>query len=232
VVTQEAQADPGAGGAIRIVLADDHARVRSQVREALEADGCEVCGEGATAQEAIDLAVEHSPDVVLLDIHMPGSGISAAAEITRRLPQTAVVMLTRSADDEDLFDSLRAGASGYLLKGEDPRALPGALRGVLDGEAAMSRALVTRILQEFRAPRRRPFVRKSVAAGRLSAREWEVMELLSQGLTTDEVAKRLFLAPTTVRVHVSTVLRKLRVKDRESAFKLLRQDPEEPDPER
>lgn len=215
--------DEGAGG-IRIVLADDHARVRAQVREALEEGGLEVCGEGATAQEAVDLAVEHSPDVVLLDIHMPGSGISAAAEITRRLPQTAVVMLTRSADDEDLFDALRAGASGYLLKGEDPRSLPGELRGVLDGEAAMSRQLVTRILREFRAPTRRPFVRKSVAAGRLSAREWEVMELLAQGMTTDAVAKRLFLAPTTVRVHVSAVLRKLRVKDRESAFRLLRQE--------
>ncbi|WP_244903633.1 response regulator [Ornithinimicrobium cerasi] len=225
MTTPEGEGRGEPAGGIRIVLADDHARVRAQVREALEADGCQVCGEGATAQEAIDLAVEHSPDVVLLDIHMPGSGISAAAEITRRLPQTAVVMLTRSADDEDLFDSLRAGASGYLLKGEDPRGLPDALRGVLDGEAAMSRQLVTRIMKEFRAPTRRAFVRKSVAAGRLSAREWEVMELLGQGLTTDDVAKRLFLAPTTVRVHVSTVLRKLRVKDRESAFTLLRQDP-------
>ena len=211
---------------MRVVLADDHARVRSQVRQALEDGGCEVCGEGATAQEAIDLAAQHSPDVVLLDIHMPGSGIAAAAEITRRQPQTAVVMLTRSGDDEDLFDSLRAGATGYLLKGADPAELPATLRRVLDGEAAMSPVLVTRILQEFRAPRRRPFVRKSVAAGRLSAREWEVMELLGQGLTTEEVSKRLFLAPTTVRVHVSTVLRKLRVKDRESAFRLLRQDPE------
>lgn len=219
----ERAGEPARG--IRIVLADDHARVRAQVRAALEEGGCEVCGEGSSAQDAVDLAVEHSPDVALLDIHMPGSGISAAAEITRRMPQTAVVMLTRSADDEDLFDALRAGASGYLLKGEDPRSLPEALRGVLDGEAAMSRQLVTRIMREFRAPTRRPFVRKSVAAGRLSAREWEVMELLSHGLTTDDVAKRLFLSPTTVRVHVSSVLRKLRVKDRESAFRMLRQDP-------
>lgn len=209
---------------IRIVIADDHARVRAQAREALVAGGCEVCGEGATAQQAVDLALQHAPDVALLDIHMPGSGIAAASEITRRLPQTAVVMLTRSAEDEDLFDALRAGASGYLLKGEDPGRLAEALRGVLEGEAAMSRSLVTRILREFRAPTRRPFVRQSVAAGRLSPREWEVMELLAQGLSTDEVAKRLFLSPTTVRVHVSTVLRKLRVKDRESAFRVLRGD--------
>jgi DNA-binding NarL/FixJ family response regulator len=211
---------------IRVVLADDHARVRAQLARALKAGDCEVCGQGATAQEAVDLVLEHRPDVALLDIHMPGSGIAAAAEITRRLPQTAVVMLTRSSEDEDLFDSLRAGASGYLLKGSDPAALPGALRGVLAGEAAMAPSLVTRILREFRAPSRRPFVRQSVAAGRLSAREWEVMELLAQGHSTDEVARRLFLAPTTVRVHVSSVLRKLRVKDRQSAFRMLRQDPD------
>ena len=215
---------------IRIVLADDHARVRAQVREALEAGGCEVCGEGATSQEAVALALEHSPDVALLDIHMPGSGIAAASEITRQLPQTAVVMLTRSSEDEDLFDSLRAGASGYLLKGSDPAELPGALRAVLEDGSALTPKLISRILQEFRAPRRRPFVRKSVAAGRLSTREWEVMELLAQGHTTDEVAKRLFLAPTTVRVHVSTVLRKLHVKDRESAFRMLRQEPEDATP--
>jgi DNA-binding NarL/FixJ family response regulator len=95
---------------------------------------------------------------------------------------------------------------------------------VLAGEAAMPAALVTRILDEFRGPTRRRFVRKSKAAAKLSGREWEVMEMLSQGHSTDEVAKRLFLSPTTVRVHVSTVLRKLRVKDRESAFHLLRQD--------
>lgn len=216
---------------IRVLIVDDHARVRAQVRQALEAGGCVVCGEGATAEEAVDLTLEHSPDVVLLDIHMPGSGIHAADEISRRMPQTAVVMLTRSGDDEDLFDSLRAGASGYLLKGADPAELPGALRSLLEGGSAMTPTLVNRILQEFRAPRRRPFVRKSKAAGRLSAREWEVMELLAEGQTTDEVAKRLFLAPTTVRVHVSSVLRKLRVKDRESAFRLLRQDPARSAPE-
>lgn len=210
-------------GGLRVVIADDHVRVRSQVRGALEAAGWVVCGEGATAQDALDLAVEHSPDVALLDVHMPGSGIWAAHEITRRLPQTAVVMLTRSDEDEDLFDSLRAGASGYLLKGEDPQSLAPSLVGVLEGRAAMSPALVTRILREFRAPARRPFVRQSVPAGRLSVREFEVMEMLADGLSTDEVARRLFLAPATVRVHVSSVLRKLRVKDRESAFRVLRQ---------
>ena len=97
---------------IRVVMADDHARMRRRIRDALEVGGCVVCGEGASAEEAVALAAEHRPDVALLDIHMPGNGITAAREIARTLPATAVVMLTASAEDADLFDSLRAGASG------------------------------------------------------------------------------------------------------------------------
>ena len=207
---------------LRVLIADDHTRLRAKVRGALEADGWLVCAEGASADEAISLATEHRPDVVLLDIHMPGNGIRAAQAITGALPETSVVMLTQSAADDDLFDSLRAGAEGYLLKGGDPAGLGGSLRGVLAGEAAMDPRLVTRILDEFRAPAKPRFRRGTASASKLSAREWEVMELLADGSSTDEVAKRLFLSPTTVRVHVSSVLRKLRVKDRESAFRLLR----------
>lgn len=207
---------------MRVVIADDHARIRTRVRTALETDGCEVCGEGATADDAIALATEHRPDVVLLDIHMPGSGIRAARTITDTLPETSVVMLTQSADDNDLFDSLRAGAEGYLLKGDDPRGLGDALRGVLAGEAPMDARLVARMLDEFRAPTKKRFRRGSPEATKLSPREWEVMELLAEGASTDEAARRLFLSPTTVRVHVSSALRKLRVKDRESAFRVLR----------
>lgn len=207
---------------VRVVMADDHTRLRGMIRLALEAGGCVVLGEGATAQEAVDLTLEHRPDVALLDIHMPGSGIQAAQEISRLVPDTAIVMLTQSADDEDLFDSLRAGAAGYLLKDGNPADLAEALRGVLAGEGAMPPRLVARIMDEFRAPARRRLGRKSAAASKLSAREWEVMQLLGQGLSTEEVAGRLFVSPTTVRVHVSAVLRKLRVQDRESAFRLLR----------
>ena len=207
---------------IRVVMADDNARVRARLRAALEADGCEVCAEGANADDAIALAAKHRPDVALLDIHMPGSGIRAARTIADTLPETSVVMLTQSADDNDLFDSLRAGAEGYLLKGDDPRGLADALRSVLTGQAAMDARLVARMLDEFRAPAKKRFRRGSPEASRLSAREWEVMELLSEGASTDEAAGRLFLSPTTVRVHVSSALRKLRVKDRESAFRVLR----------
>ena len=209
---------------IRVVIADDHAPMRTRIREALEAGGCEVCGEAANADQAIQLATEHQPDVVLLDIHMPGNGIRAAEQLRRQLPQVAVVMLTLSKESDDLFDSLRAGASGYLLKDTDPATLPHALRGVLDGEAAMTPVLVTRILEEFRGPTRRRFLRKSIAAARLSPREWDVMEMLSQGTSTEEVASRLFVSPTTVRVHVSAVIRKLEVKNRQSALSLLQEE--------
>lgn len=209
---------------IRVVMADDHTRLRAVIRQALEQGGCTVVAEGATADDAVRLTVEHRPDVVLLDIHMPGSGIHAAQEIARVVPDAAIVMLTQSADDDDLFDSLRAGASGYLLKDTDPARLADALRGVLAGEGAMSPRLVSRIMDEFRAPTKRRLGRKSPAAAKLSAREWEVMELLGQGLSTEDVAGRLFLSPTTVRVHVSAVLKKLRVRDRESAFRILRGD--------
>ncbi|QNN54749.1 response regulator transcription factor [Nocardioides mesophilus] len=203
-------------------MADDHARIRGVIRQALERAGCEVVGEGASADDAVRLTLEHRPDVALLDIHMPGSGIAAARQISRAQPEVAVVMLTQSAEEDDVFDSLRAGASGYLLKDTDPARLGFALRGVLAGEAAMPRRLVARILDEFRAPAKRRFTRKSPAAAKLSEREWEVMEMLGEGLSTEEVAGRLFLSPTTVRVHVSSVLKKLRVKDRQSAFDLLR----------
>jgi DNA-binding NarL/FixJ family response regulator len=213
-----------AEGSIRVVLADDHPGIRGQIRTALESDGCVVCGEGASADEAISLALAHRPDVVLLDIHMPGNGISAAREVHRQLPDTAIVMLTQSKEDDDLFASLRAGASGYLPKDTDPQSLAAALRGVLAGEAAMPAGLVTRILEEFRGPRSPNRKRASAAAERLSAREWEVMEMLSQGQSTEQVGKRLFVSPTTVRVHVSAVLRKLAVKDREAAFRVLRDE--------
>ena len=207
---------------VRVVMADDHTRMRGRIRQALEDGGCSVCAEAATAEEAIALTIEHRPDVALLDIHMPGSGIHAASVITKTLPDVAVVMLTQSAEEDDLFDALRAGASGYLLKDSDPAKLGDALRSVLAGEGALSPRLLARVLDEFRAPTRRRLGRRSPAADRLSAREWEVMQLLGEGLSTDEVAARLFLSPTTVRVHVSAVLKKLRVKDRQSAFKLLR----------
>ena len=206
----------------RGLIADDHPPTRAGVKAALENDGFVVCAQAADARAAIEAARSERPDVCLLDIHMPGDGIHAAETISRELPDAAVVMLTVSRTDSDLFNALRAGASGYLLKDIDPVRLPLALRGVLEGEAALPRRLVALLIEEFRERKRR---RRIPLVGRrgveLTDREWEVLELMKQGLTTEEIAGRLFISPVTVRTHVSAILKKLHVTTREAALELL-----------
>ena len=209
------------GPRIRVLVADDHAPTLAGVRASLDSDGFEMVGEASSARTAVELALELKPDVCLLDIHMPGGGIAAAEEISRSLPNCAVVMLTYSREDDDLFDSLRAGARGYLLKDMDPDRIGPALHGVLAGEAALPRSLVSRVLEEFQGKSRRKLFAASRQPTQLTSREWEIMELLRQGLSTEEVATRLFVAPGTVRVHVSSVLKKLRVSDRTTAIQVL-----------
>lgn len=209
--------------AVRVLIADDHPPTRAGVQIALERDNFLVCAAVPDAPRAVEAARRERPDVCLLDIHMPGGGIHAADEISRELPDVAVVMLTVSRTDSDLFDALRAGASGYLLKDIDPARLPHALRGVLEGEAALPRHLVALLIEEFRERRRRrriPLVgRRSVE---LTDREWEVLDLMKQGLPTEQIADRLFVSPVTVRTHVSAILRKLRVSTRQAALELLK----------
>jgi DNA-binding NarL/FixJ family response regulator len=204
-----------------VLVADDHAPTLAGVRASLDTEGFEVVGEATSARTAVELAMDLKPDVCLLDIHMPGGGIAAAEEISRSLPNCAVVMLTYSREDDDLFDSLRAGARGYLLKDMDPDRIGPALHGVLAGEAALPRSLVSRVLEEFQGKSRRKLFAASRQPTQLTSREWEIMELLRQGLSTEEVATRLFVAPGTVRVHVSSVLKKLRVSDRTAAIRVL-----------
>jgi two-component system nitrate/nitrite response regulator NarL len=206
---------------LRVVIADDHAPTRETIREALERDGCTVVAEAATAPAAVAAAQEHRPDVCLLDIHMPGSGLLAATDITQFLPDTAVVMLTASRDDEDLFAALRAGASGYLQKGMDPNRIASSLRGVLAGEAALPPALVLKVMEQFRGEPKRSFsLRPKRATSQLTSRESEILALMSEGLTTGQIATSLFVAQVTVRTHISTILKKLRVPDRAAAVRL------------
>ena len=207
---------------IRVLVADDHVPTRAGVRLALEGDGFEVCAEAGGADEAVDAALRERPVVCLLDISMPGSGIAAADRISQALPETAIVMLTVSRDDADLFDALRAGASGYLLKDIERGQLAAALRGVLEGEAPLPAALVARLVEEFRhRSRRRRLLGTRRPGVQLREREWEVLELLHDGLSTAEIARRLFVAEVTVRSHVSAILKKLRVPDRAAAVRLL-----------
>lgn len=204
-------------------MADDHPPLRASVRRALEEHGFEVCFEAANAPDSVAAAERERPDVCVLDVQMPGNGIAAAAQIAARLPETAIVMLTVSDSDEDLFAALRAGAQGYLLKDMDPARLPLALEGVLAGEAALPRALVARVLDEFRTRRRRR--RLLLPGGRgctLTDREWETLELLAEGLSTAEVAERLLVAPVTVRRHAAAIVKKLNAGDRRSLLQLVR----------
>jgi DNA-binding NarL/FixJ family response regulator len=207
---------------ISVLLADDHARTRAMVRAALEQNGdFRVCAEAADADSAVLAAKRENPDVCLLDINMPGSGIAATAAITTALPGTAVVMLTVSRQDEDLFDALRAGASGYLLKGLDEDTIGDSLHRVLDGEATLPGTLVARLIEEFRDREHRRVAVADGPAARLTGREWDVLELMRKGASTNEISERLFVSPTTVRTHVSAILKKLGVPTREAAIKLL-----------
>ncbi len=211
---------------LSVVVADDHVPTRAGVRDALEHDGFIVVAEAAHADAAIDAAVRERPDVCLLDVHMPGSGIAAAARIGELLPDTAVVMLTISRDDGDLFAALKAGAAGYLLKDMDPGRLPAALLGVLSGEAALPRTLMARVLEEFRTADRTPTLPFLKRRGiRLTGRESEVLDMLRDELSTAQIADRLGLSPVTVRRHVSALLAKLRVPDRKAMVLLLEEQP-------
>lgn len=203
------------------MIADDHAPTRAGVRSALERAGFVVSADVADGPAAVAAALRERPDAVLLDVRMPGGGgIAAAAEIAERLPGTAIAMLTVSDDEEDLFAAIQAGAAGYLPKDVDPERLPLALAGVLAGEAAIPRPLVGRIVAEL-GERRRRRVPLPHGGAELTPREWEILELLHGGASTVDVAEQLGVSQVTVRRHVSTVLAKLRVPDRASAFALL-----------
>jgi DNA-binding NarL/FixJ family response regulator len=206
---------------VSVVIVEDEPVARTGVRRVLEQSGFAVLAEAANAEDAIAAALRERPDICLVDIGMPGGGIFATREITRRIPETTVVMLTASEDHVDLIDSIRAGAAGYLLKGMHPERLALALRGVLQGEAAIPRSLMAQLVKELQTQgRQRTFVGRDGRVD-LTSREWEVLGLLCERLSTATIAKRLFLSPVTVRRHISEVVRKLGVRDREEAVALV-----------
>ena len=210
-------------GPHRVLLADDHLGVRTGTRMALEEGGFVVCAEAVDGPTAVAAALRERPDVCLLDVLMPGGGIEAATEISAALPETAIVMLTVSENEDHLFEAIRAGASGYLLKDMDPDRLSAALRGVLAGEAAFPRRLVIRVIEEFSERQRRRVPLPAGGRAELTGREWETLELLRAGNTTSETARRLGISQVTVRRHVSETVRKLKVRDRHAAVALVDQ---------
>jgi two-component system, NarL family, nitrate/nitrite response regulator NarL len=206
----------------RVLLADDHFPIRVSVRQLLEEKGFEVCAEATDAASAVEAARREGPDICLLEVALHGDGLTAAAAISERVPEAAVVMLTASADDSDLFTAIRCGASGYLLKDMDPERLAVALRGVLEGEAAIPPKLVARLLEDYRRRDRPRRLRiDGCDATELTERETEVVALMREGSSTSEIAERLSVSPVTVRRHISEVRRKLGVSDRASALRLV-----------
>jgi DNA-binding NarL/FixJ family response regulator len=206
----------------RILLVDDHPLTRSALAGLLTQHGFDVVGEAADGEEAISRAGDLHPDLILLDLSMPGlDGLSALPRLREAAPSCEVVVLTASGTEENLLGAIRGGAAGYLLKSEPPDRIVGFLRGVANGEAALSGAVARRLLEQVRAGGgRRSGVPDSIAAV-LSARELEVLLLLDDHLGTDEIAKRLFISEHTVRSHVKSLLRKLGVSSRRDALEAL-----------
>jgi two-component system, NarL family, nitrate/nitrite response regulator NarL len=210
---------------LRVLIADDHEPTLDDVRRALEGDEAfDICAVAVDAPQAVQAAVRERPDICLLDVRMPGSGVAAAWEIAARLPNAKIVMLTVSDDDTDLFAALRAGADGYLLKTMNLERLRDALIGVHSGEAAIQRALVARVLKRFhgREPRWRQVISDETPGHRMTSREWQVLELLAQQRSTAEIAEELVLSPSAIRVHIASIVRKFEVADRAALVELFR----------
>jgi len=202
---------------LRVMLVDDHALIRSAIRQALEAPDIDVVGEAGSAEEALEMAPRLRPDLLLLDIDLPGmTGMEAVRELAPRLPATRIVMLTASTDRRDLLDAMRHGASGYLTKDLTGDALLRAVRGIRRGDLPMSRVHAALVVDHLARGARSPGAGTD-EIGVLSAREQEVLRLLADGLTDREIAGGLAISPRTVESHVSSVLRKLGVRNRAEA---------------
>jgi len=207
---------------IRVLLADDHDLFREGLAGIIDAqEDMQVVGEAFDGLEVIVKAEELKPDLILMDIQMPGcDGLEATLKIKKELPETTIVMLTVRDDEEKLFDAIRYGAQGYLLKSIRSRELLEMLRGAVQGEAAISPLLAGRMLEEFRRLSRLEPPESSEEMVDLTLREQEVLGLVSEGLTDKEIAAELSISLYTVKSHLRNILSKLQVSSRREAARL------------
>jgi DNA-binding NarL/FixJ family response regulator len=212
-------------GQLRVMLVDDHALVRAAVRQAISAPDVELVAEASSAEEALLLAPEVRPDVLLLDIDLPGmDGVALVRELAPRLPETRIVMLTVSSSDRHLMDAMRYGACGYLTKDLAPDALLRSVRSAYAGELAMPRRLAARLVHRLvESSGRGTADADDPELASLTAREAEVLRLLADGLTDREIAGSLTVSPRTVETHVSSVLHKLGARNRAEAARRYRE---------
>jgi two-component system, NarL family, nitrate/nitrite response regulator NarL len=206
---------------IRVVVADDHPMFRAGIVFTFKnASGFEIVGEAATADEAIQAAKSHKPDIVMLDVNMPGSGLAAAAEITRSCPNVRVIMLTVAETSDTVNAALEAGASGYVLKGATGTELVRVVQSICGGESYVTPALGIRLLTQLR---QKTAARKADGISDLTTREEEILGQVALGLTNKEIAKRLKLSEKTVKHYMTNVMQKLQVRNRvEAAMHLQR----------
>jgi DNA-binding NarL/FixJ family response regulator len=210
---------------VTVLIVDDHAVVRKGVRGYLEAQpDIAIAGEAASGEEAVRLAADHRPDVILMDLVMPGmNGVAATRRVRQVSPDSQVIVLTSYHEDEHIFPAIKAGALSYLLKDVGPKELAAAVRAAAQGEAVLHSPVATRVLQEVREnlptqelaapqPAAQPLVEP------LSERELEVLDLIAAGLTNREIAKRLFIAHGTVKRHINNIYGKLQARHRTEAI--------------
>jgi NarL family two-component system response regulator LiaR len=201
---------------IRVLLADDHAVVRKGLRALLEREpDIRIVGEAESGERAVDAAATAHPDVVLMDLEMPGiGGTEATRRIAERVPDARIVILTSHSTEEDVFPALKAGAHGYLLKHSAPEDVLQAIRQAFRGETVLHPSIARMLLHELNQP---PQARQSLTADPLSARELEVLRLVARGMSNHEIANTLVVGEATVRSHVSAILRKLQLASRTQA---------------
>lgn len=198
---------------IRVLIADDHPLFRRGLVNLLaDAPAIKVIGEAATAAQAVALAHQLQPDVILMDVLMPGGGVAATRAICQAKPQIKVLMLTVSEDNENLFGAIEAGANGYLLKEIEPEELIHAIHQAAVGQAPLSPAVAVKVLQRMRQPA--PDRPALPGPSTLTLREEEIISLLAQGLTNQEIAQRLVVAESTVKTHIRNLLRKTHTRNR------------------
>jgi DNA-binding NarL/FixJ family response regulator len=199
---------------VRVVIVDDHDLFRSGLRNLLEDEGVQVIGEAAAGQEALDIVREVAPDVVVMDLNMPGmGGVEATRHISKVAPLTRVVMLTISDEDNDVIDAILAGACGYLLKDSSIHDLIAGISAASRGESLISPTIASKVLQRLRASSKQPEIENTIRA-ELSDREIEVLKLIANGKDNAMIAAELHISPKTVKNHISNILMKLQIDNR------------------
>jgi two-component system NarL family response regulator len=215
----ESDEDTSTGDAIRVVICDDHALFRRGLSMVLEAEpGIEVVGEAEDGDAAVTAVEELAPDVVLMDVRMPKrSGIDATRAIAEAAPTTRILMLTVSDEEEDLYEAIKAGAAGYLLKEISIEEVAGAIRSVVSGQSLITPSMASKLLAEFSSLSKKAEAKQAVPTPRLTVRELEVLRLVAQGMSNKEIATELYISENTVKNHVRNILEKLHLHSRMEA---------------